>query len=61
MVVNAAGQLGTATAAAADVASQPLSAADGRRLLAELRRQQRQLALQAKEIAQLSAKLKMGG
>ena len=38
VVVNAQGQLGTASAAKASVAPEPLSAADGRRMMAEIER-----------------------
>jgi hypothetical protein len=53
VVINANGQLGTAASAtpALNRQSQPLSAADGRRLLAELKQQQQ-------EIDQLRAQLR---
>jgi hypothetical protein len=52
VLVNSAGQLGTTSAAASAKASaaEPLNAAAGRRLLATMTRQQRQIERQANQI-----------
>jgi len=56
VVVNSQGQLGTASAVAAKSgAAKPLSASTGRRLLATVKRQQRQIERQGKEIRALRA------
>jgi len=57
VVVKSNGQLGVVPAASAKAsAAKPLSAAAGRRLLVTVKRQQRQIARQAKEIQALRAK-----